>query len=259
MDYLRLCSLAAIFFWLLGSLRQSVSGQSTPTMVGPAQWNALVRDPSLCRNMPKACSFLSLRPEQGAVFNDQRRFRAAIVKRRWGKTYLACAELGRGATNKVGDYLYLAPSPRMAEDIGWAAMRAIIPGELIEKITQSTLSLKLKNGSTIHLGDTENVDAWRGFALRGVVLDEFALYDKDVWRCVIAPSIADLRGWALFLTTARLDGSLGPCYDSIGYKLQPIYRYGSSRGKNISDGNVEEARKTLSRQAFKVEFEAAMM
>ncbi len=259
MDYSRLCSLAAIFFWLLGSLRQSISGQSTPTMVGPAQWNALVRDPSLCRNMPKACSFLSLRPEQGAVFNDQRRFRAAIAKRRWGKTYLACAELGRGATNKVGHYLYLAPSPRMTEDIGWAAMRAIIPGELIEKTMQSTLSLKLKNGSTIHLGDAENVDACRGFALRGVVLDEFAHYEKDVWRCVIAPSIADLRGWALFLTTARPDGSLGPCYDSIGYKLQPIYRYGSSRGKNISDGNVEEARKTLSRQAFKVEFEAAMM
>jgi hypothetical protein len=209
--------------------------------------------------MPKAYNPLPLRPAQETVFNDRRRFRAAIVGRRWGKTHLACAELRRGATNVIGHYLYLAPNYRMAKDTGWEAMQAAIPDELIEETLHSTLSLKLKNGSTIQMGSAENVDALKASALRGVVLDEFALYDKDVWRCVIAPSIADLRGWALFLTTARPDGSLGPYYDSIGYKLQPIYRYASLQGGNISEERVEEARKTLSRQAFKVEFEAAMM
>jgi hypothetical protein len=147
----------------------------------------------------------------------------------------------------------------MARDIGWEAMQAAIPEELIEKTMEPTLSLRLKNGSTILLGGAEDVDTWRGFALRGVVLDEFAHYDFDVWHHVVAPCVADLRGWALFLTTARPDGSLGPCYDRISYELQPIYRYTSLQGGNVWGERVEEARKTLARRAFKVEFEAAMM
>jgi hypothetical protein len=209
--------------------------------------------------MTKAYNPLPLRPAQQTVFSDRRWFRAAIVGRRWGKTHLACAELRRGAKSKVGHYLYLAPNYSMAKDIGWEAMRAAIPDELIEETLHSTLSLKLKNGSTIQMGSVQVPFYWKGTALCGVVLDEFAQYDFDVWSSIVKSCVADLQGWALFLTTGMEGGSLGPCYEHMSYDLQPIYRYTSLQGGNTSEERVEEARKTLSRQAFRVEFEAAMM
>ena len=61
---------------------------------------------------------ISLRRAQGAVFNARNRFRVLVAGRRFGKSYLSCIELLRGAIEKPGEvYFYCAPTYRMAKDI----------------------------------------------------------------------------------------------------------------------------------------------
>ncbi len=63
---------------------------------------------------------VSLRYAQGEVFNSEKRFRVLVAGRRFGKSYLSCIELLRGAINRPGEvYFYCAPTYRMAKDIAW--------------------------------------------------------------------------------------------------------------------------------------------
>ena len=45
---------------------------------------------------------ISLRYAQGEVFNCDKRFRVLVAGRRFGKSYLSCIELLRGAINRPG-------------------------------------------------------------------------------------------------------------------------------------------------------------
>ena len=99
----------------------------------------------------------------------------------------------------------------MAKDIVWKIFKELVPLAWIKAKNESDLKLELVNGSTIELKGTENATALRGRSLSGVVLDEAAFMDKDVWFEVIRPALADKRGWALFISTP--DGTASWFYD----------------------------------------------
>ena len=64
----------------------------------------------------KTAPEISLRYAQGQVFNSEKRFRVLVAGRRFGKSYLSCIELIRGAINRPGEtYFYCAPTYRMAK------------------------------------------------------------------------------------------------------------------------------------------------
>ena len=207
---------------------------------------------------PGADFLPQLTAAQQTVFDDRRRFRAVIAGRRWGKTFLGCAELLRGAAERTGNYCYIAPYGAMTSHCGWETLKIIAPRTLIAEAKEEELELQLKNGSIIymrHLGDVGKIEET---CFRGAVIDEFALFDLDFWKSFILPSIADLSGWALWLTTPRPTG-LGYCYESMSSELQPIYNYTSLQGGNIRKEYVEWARKTLSKAMFQCELEARIM
>ena len=59
---------------------------------------------------------VSLRWAQGQVFSSDKRFRVLVAGRRFGKSYLSCVELLRGALNRPGEtFFYCAPTYRMAK------------------------------------------------------------------------------------------------------------------------------------------------
>ena len=106
---------------------------------------------------------LSLRHAQGEVFNSDVRFRVLVAGRRFGKSYLACIELLRGAIAAPGEtFFYCAPTYRMAKDIAWKVMKRIVPAAWIKSKNETDLKLELVNGSTIELKGTENAMALRG-------------------------------------------------------------------------------------------------
>ena len=145
---------------------------------------------------------LTLRWAQGQVFNSTDRFRVLVAGRRFGKSYLSCIELLRGAIDKPGEvFFYCAPTYRMAKDIAWKTLKSLVPKQWLKSKNESDLKLELINGSMIELKGTENAMALRGRSLSGVVLDEAAFMDSGVWFEVLRPALADKQGWALFIST----------------------------------------------------------
>ena len=205
---------------------------------------------------------ISLRYAQGEVFNCDKRFRVLVAGRRFGKSYLSCIELLRGAINRPGEtYFYCAPTYRMAKDIAWKELKRLVPKVWVQSKNETDLRLELINGSTIELKGTENAMALRGRSLAGVVLDEAAFMDRDVWAEVIRPALADKQGWALFISTP--DGTASWFYDMWCFCGEQEWddwkrwSFTTIEGGNVAPEEVEAARAQLDARTFRQEFEAS--
>ena len=205
---------------------------------------------------------LSLRPAQNEVFHAKNRFRVLVAGRRFGKSYLACIELFIAAVERPGEtFFYCAPTYRMAKDIAWKTLKKIIPKEFISTKNETDLRLELVNGSTIELKGTENAAALRGRSLSGIVLDEAAFMEAEVWFEVLRPALADKQGWALFISTP--DGTASWFYDLWCYCEEDTsgdwkrWCFTTIDGGNVPAAEVEAARKQLDARTFRQEFEAS--
>ena len=205
---------------------------------------------------------VSLRWSQGQVFQSDKRFRVLVAGRRFGKSYLACIELLRGAIDRPGEtFFYCAPTYRMAKDIAWRVLKKLVPKVWIKSKNETDLKIELVNGSLIELKGTENAMALRGRSLAGVVLDEAAFMDSEVWFEVIRPALADKQGWALFISTP--DGTASWFYDLWCYVPEDEtndwqrWSYTTIEGGNVAKEEVEAARAQLDARTFRQEFEAS--
>ena len=110
--------------------------------------------------MPDSAGALTLRYAQGEVFSSRKRFRVLVAGRRFGKSYLSCIELLRGAIERPGEtFFYAAPTYRMAKDIAWKVLKRLVPKAWIKSKNETDLKIELVNGSTIELKGTENAMA----------------------------------------------------------------------------------------------------
>jgi hypothetical protein len=149
----------------------------------------------------------------------------------------------------------------MAKDIAWKALKRLVPKVWIQSKNETDLRLDLVNGSSIELKGTENAMALRGRSLSGVVLDEAAFMDAEVWFEVIRPALADKQGWALFISTP--DGTASWFYDLWCYTASDPtgewkrWCYTTIEGGNVPKEEVEAARAQLDERTFRQEFEAS--
>ena len=63
--------------------------------------------------------------------------------------------------------------------------------------------LSLGNAGGSRLYGADNADALRGIYLDGIVLDEYADMDPQMWSEIIRPALADRGGWAVFIGTPK--------------------------------------------------------
>ena len=209
----------------------------------------------------KTAPSIDLRWAQGQVFECRKRFRVLVAGRRFGKSYLSCVELLRGAIERPGEtYFYCAPTYRMAKDIAWKALKRLVPQIWIKSKNETDLRIELINDSVIELKGTENAMALRGRSLAGVVLDEAAFMDSEVWFEVIRPALADKQGWTLFISTP--DGTASWFYDlwcfcSEEWDDWQRWSFTTVEGGNVPPEEVEAARAQLDARTFRQEFEAS--
>ena len=78
--------------------------------------------------------------------------------------------------------------------------------------------------------------ALRGRSLAGVVLDEAAFMESEVWFEVIRPALADKQGWALFISTP--DGTASWFYDLVFFAKKTKPAIGFAGATTIEGGNV---------------------
>ena len=134
----------------------------------------------------------------------KRRFGVIVCHRRMGKTVMAVNQLVRSAltcTKERPRFGFLAPTYTQGKATAMDFLSyysAAIPDRTIN---QSELRADFPNGGQVRIYGGDNPDSLRGLYFDGVVLDEYGLHQAKTYSEVVAATLVDRGGWALFQGT----------------------------------------------------------
>lgn len=197
---------------------------------------------------------------QQSIVKAPQRFKVVVAGRRFGKTHLSIRELCYHARIPDREIWYVAPTYRQAKMITWKKLRKkLVQLKWAQKINETELSILLKNGSTISLKGADNYDSLRGIGLDYLVIDEFADILPEAWYETLRPTLADKQGGALFIGTPK---GLNWAHDLYSQALEypeewVSFQYTTIEGGNVTQEEIEAARRTLDERTFRQEFEAS--
>jgi hypothetical protein len=199
-----------------------------------------------------------------------RRFNILVLHRRFGKTVLAINEIvDRGLTNllKNPQYAYFAPYHGQAKRVAWEYMKEYtknFPGIVVnEAELRVDIPRPNTNGTDkirfLLLG-ADNPTAIRGMYFDGVVLDEFAEMDPQIWTAVLRPTLSDRNGWALFIGTPRGQNHFFDVLklaqkDTSGNWYHRVFK--ASETGIIEPTELLEAKSMMSPEEYEQEFECS--
>ena len=193
---------------------------------------------------------------------DKHRFAVVVTHRRFGKTVAAVNHLLRAAIlcNKPSPrFAYLAPTYRQSKAVAFDYLKTFagaIPGV---KFHETELRCDLPTGARISLLGAENPASLRGIYLDGCVIDEVSDCPESVFPEVIRPSLADRKGWCLFIGTPRGTGNY--FYDLWERAKQEetwlSATYRASDTKILDDEELDAARATMTQDQYEQEFECS--
>tara|TARA_Y100000310_G_C20657866_1_gene802983 strand:+ start:658 stop:1905 length:1248 start_codon:yes stop_codon:yes gene_type:complete len=201
---------------------------------------------------------VELHPAQMQIFNSKARFKIAACGRRFGKSHLAAwTLLIKGLQSPDKDIFYIAPTFQQAKDIMWSVLKDI-GKDLIKSTHENTATITLINDRKIYLKGSDRPDTLRGVGLRYVVLDEYAFMKPSVWELIIRPTLADVKGEALFIGTPEGRNHFFDLYCEAKKDDEwEAFSFNSTDNPLIDPKEIEVARRTMSTQAFRQEFEAS--
>lgn len=206
------------------------------------------------------------RPMQMDIHRNLKRFNVLLCHRRAGKTHLCINEIidqGLRCTHKNPQYAYIAPTYGQAKRVAWDLLKEYlkeIPGvtfneaDLRAEIARPHLRDKVK----IMLLGAENPGAIRGIYLDGVVLDEYAEVNPEVWSMVVRPALSDRLGWAIFIGTPKGNNHFYEIYNT--GKENPEWftaTYKASETGIIPMAELEAARAVMSEAEYLQEYECS--
>lgn len=199
-----------------------------------------------------------LKPRQREVFDCHKRFRILVAGRRFGKTYLAAAELLRAATQPGSLVWYVGPTLKQARRVAWKTLKQMTQPYWSTRPNETDLRIELATGGTICVRGAENYDGLRGDGLDFLVLDEFATMAPEAWKEVLRPSLADRMGGALFIGTPQGFDHFYDLYQAAkGHSNWATFQFTTVEGENVSPEEIESAAHELDARAFRQEFEAS--
>ena len=146
------------------------------------------------------------RPQFAAFHARKQRWSCIVAHRRAGKTVACVMDLIDAALRcdkPDGRFSYISPTYTQSKDTAWSYLKRFtndIPG--VEQ-RESDLMVLFSNGSRVRLYGADNYDRLRGTFADGMVIDEYADIDPRAWPEVLRPSLADRRGWAVFIGTPK--------------------------------------------------------
>lgn len=206
---------------------------------------------------------IQLTKPQAEVWLSRKRFTVLLAGRRFGKSVLALAWIIDRASRKKGDYWYVAPTRKQAKDIAWRKLKTMLAGHYVSKL-EDELEMELNNGSIISLRSADNPDSLHGSSLSGVVLDECRFMRDDVWEEAISPATSDTEGDVFFITTPpETHNWFTELVDEVRHSREyaeewSFFQYTTLEGGNVSEKEVERARKQLDPRTFRRMYEASI-
>ncbi len=201
---------------------------------------------------------VDLHPAQLEIFHSEARFKVVAAGRRFGKSRLAAwILLIKALQSDSKDVFYIGPTFQQSKDIMWAMLKEL--GEdLIVAAHENTAVLTLINGRKIYLKGSDRPDTLRGVGLAYVVLDEYASMKPNVWEQIIRPTLADVRGGAIFIGTPAGKNHFYDVYqDAMELDDWESFQFNSTDNPFIPADEIEAARSSMSSMSFRQEFEAS--
>ena len=203
---------------------------------------------------------VTLHDAQMEIFTSPKRFKIASCGRRFGKSYLAAWVLIINALKSDSkDVFYVAPTFQQAKDILWSILKSI-GKDVIKAAHENTATLPLVNDRKIYLKGSDRPDTLRGVGLAYVVMDEYASMKQEVWEMILRPTLADIKGGALFIGTPAGKNHFYQLWldaQKEEYKKEwEAFQFNSTDNPFLDPLEIEAARNTMSTQAFRQEFEA---
>jgi len=152
---------------------------------------------------------------------------------------------------------YVAPTFDQGKRIIWDLLKEL-GKEVIESTLENQAVIKLINGRKIEIKGADRPDTLRGVGLSYVVMDEYAFMKPEVWEQIIRPTLADVKGAALFIGTPDGKNHFFDLYTQ-AEKAEDwaIFSYNSMDNPTLDKDEIEQARKTMSESNFRQEFEAS--
>ena len=201
---------------------------------------------------------VDLHPAQLEIFHSEARFKVVAAGRRFGKSRLAAwILLIKALQSDSKDVFYIGPTFQQSKDIMWAMLKELGDG-LITAAHENTAVLTLVNGRKIYLKGSDRPDSLRGVGLAYVVLDEYASMKPNVWEQIIRPTLADVRGGALFIGTPAGKNHFYDVYqDAMELDDWESFQFNSTDNPFIPADEIEAARSSMSSMSFRQEFEAS--
>ena len=138
------------------------------------------------------------------LHKSDKRWNVIIAHRRFGKTVAVINHLIRDAlTNENSRYAFIAPLYKQAKSVAWDYLKYYskdIPGI---KINESELRIDYPSGGRVTLYGADNPDSLRGIKLWGVAYDEYSQQPSNIHTEVILPTLADMKGYAIWIGTPQ--------------------------------------------------------
>jgi phage terminase large subunit-like protein len=145
----------------------------------------------------------------------------------------------------------------------WNMLKELLQGtDLIETTHENTATMTLVNGRRISLKGSDRPDTLRGVGLSYVVLDEYASMKVEVWEQIIRPTLADVKGGALFIGTPAGKNHFYDIWKEAELEKNvdwEAFQYNSTDNPILDPEEIATARETMSTQAFRQEFEASFV
>jgi len=196
--------------------------------------------------------------KQLEVFSSKSRFKVVAAGRRGGKTYLSMWTLIlKALESKDKDCLYVAPTLGMAKSIMWGEIKNAA-SSVTAQISESDMVITLVNGIKIHLKGADKPDSLRGVGYRYIVLDEYATMKPATWEMILRPTLADVKGDALFIGTPEGKNHFYELWqDAQDLEDWEAFQFNSTDNPLIDPREIKHAKESMSTTAFRQEFEAS--
>lgn len=208
---------------------------------------------------------MKFHPAQSRVASDRHRFRVLDAGRRFGKDVLGIEEaIGRGIFMPGARIPYIGLTLGQTRDIVWEPLKKRLNPIIIDVNETRHEILFRTNGngepSKILLKGWESVETERGMKNAFIVSTETAMKRNFWvgWQEILRPTLTDLKGGALFLSTPKGYNHFYDLYEMP--KKDPdnwaSFHYTTYDNPYIDPAELEEAKKSMTEDRFAQEYMA---
>ncbi|MBO7715770.1 MAG: terminase family protein [Methanobrevibacter sp.] len=203
-----------------------------------------------------------LKPPQAQILRSKKRFKVVNAGRSFGKTWVSgAAIMDKALNNDNKTVIYIAPTLVMARNLMWDKwIKEHIPEEYIAHKNEQFMVMTFTNGSKFYCLSAEHPDRLRGLRADLLIVDECAMIDNgfyEVIRPVLSSNYHD--GEALYISTPQGYNWFYKifCKGKKNPDSWDCFEFTTLDGGNVSQEEIEEAKKDMSPKMFAQEYMAS--